>query len=175
MLHSPSYRVGVPAAAAASSPDLKPIKEVQVEGKIPGVLTGVTAVEVGVPGSPLRSLLIEFADACDLIPECSMNPALTAYARTIFSSPAFQQLAPLAVIFIVPLIVLSARTPTAAFIRFVSMVFGYIGSLFSWGSPSEGVSSSKKLKKKNVRSRADQLANGDGMRQLCPQSIPSVS
>lgn len=96
-----------------------------------------------------------------------MNAALVANARTILSSAAFQQLAPLAVVLLVPLLVLSARTPASAFARFAQMVFSYITSLLGWNAPPAGGSSSpKKLRKKHGRSRAGGYANGDGMRHL---------
>ena len=91
----------------------------------------------------------------------NFHPVLTTYARTILASPSFQQLAPLIIVFLVPLLVLSARTPAASLLRRFCMVFESLGlsSLWSWGGSSQDSASPKKLKKKHVRSRADQLAH----------------
>lgn len=91
----------------------------------------------------------------------NLHPVIATNVRTILASSSFQQLAPLFVVFLVPLLVLSARTPAAALLRRFCMVFESLGlgSLWSWGGSSQGSTSPKKLKKKHVRSRADQLAH----------------
>ncbi|TFK46934.1 cysteine proteinase [Heliocybe sulcata] len=88
---------------------------------------------------------------------------LRALCQTFTAHPAVQQLAPLAVVLVIPLLVVSLQTHSASFFDSFAMFLESLGFSFSWNSSSSSSGSGssserRKLKKKHVRTRADQLA-----------------
>lgn len=84
-------------------------------------------------------------------------------ARKLLASPALQEFLPFLILFAVPSFVLLARAPAAYLLRTLTMFFDSLVSLWSRSPSSSGSStSSRKLKKKGVRTRAEQQAQQNG-------------
>jgi len=94
-----------------------------------------------------------------------------AWCFTILSSNTFQQIAPLVVLFLVPLLILTLATKAERSSLFYSIAMGLdslgISLPWNWSSNSNSASSftkasstheRKKSKKKHIRTRAEQIA-----------------
>ena len=101
-----------------------------------------------------------------------LPPSIRSYCLSLVANPLFQQLAPFAVLFLVPLLVLYAvqtiKRHRSRLFWSIVMVFESLGLPFgasmpwNWGSAGHASGSSgherKKSKKKHPRTRADQIA-----------------
>lgn len=103
----------------------------------------------------------------------SLKEEIRSYCLSLARNPLFQQLAPFAVLFILPIFILfgvqAARNHKSALLWTAAMVLENLGlsSVLPWNwsgnavHQASGSHERKKSKKKHVRTRADQLsANG---------------
>lgn len=84
----------------------------------------------------------------------------------VASYPAFQQLAPFAILFLVPLLILLCQAHIISLFDSLSMVLENLSLILPWNwySGHGSTSSGRKKQKKLVRTRAEQLgANGDAI------------
>ncbi|CDO69582.1 hypothetical protein BN946_scf184759.g22 [Trametes cinnabarina] len=86
------------------------------------------------------------------------------YAYTVLSSPAFQQIAPLVFLVLVPTLVLFLNFYRRSIVATILMVFDSLALIFPWNwsdNSSSGSSSRTKLRRKHVRTRDDQVARSE--------------
>ncbi|KAH8096636.1 hypothetical protein BXZ70DRAFT_945473 [Cristinia sonorae] len=95
----------------------------------------------------------------------STSEDITHLLSLLFSNYAVQQIAPLVVVVVLPLILLTAQPHIAHLIRQLYMVLESLASVLPWnwgsGSSTSGsVADRNKLKKRVVRTRAEQIVAG---------------
>ncbi|KAJ3006555.1 hypothetical protein NUW54_g3893 [Trametes sanguinea] len=99
------------------------------------------------------------------------------HAYVVLSSPAFQQIAPLVFLILVPTLVLALNSYRRSIAATILMVFESLAVIFPWnwadGSSSSG-SSRTKLKRKHGRTRDDQVAR-TGSQESPPDSSYDAS
>ncbi|KAH9854972.1 hypothetical protein C2E23DRAFT_883512 [Lenzites betulinus] len=87
-------------------------------------------------------------------------------AYLVLSNPAFQQIAPLVILLIVPTLVLCLNSYRHSIAATLSMVFDSLALILPWNwidhSSSSNGSDRKKLKRKHVRTRDEQAARPSG-------------
>ncbi|KAI0775875.1 hypothetical protein BD413DRAFT_524793 [Trametes elegans] len=86
-------------------------------------------------------------------------------AYPLLSSPAFQQIAPLVVLILVPTLALILSSYRHSIAATVLMVFDSLAFILPWnwadGHSSSGAYDRKRLKRKHIRSRDDQIVRSD--------------
>ncbi len=108
---------------------------------------------------------------------------LPHYLYTLLASPAFQQIAPLVIILVVPTLVLFINSHRHTVAANVLMVFDTLALILPWNwsentSHGSGSSDRRKLKRKqHARSRDDQVArtSSQGTQRMCALGEPAMN
>ena len=97
----------------------------------------------------------------------------------VLSSPAFQQIAPLVFLILVPTLILFLNSHRHSIVTVISMVFDTISNILPWNwndASSTGSVSSRKLRRKaHTRSRDDQVAHTSSLGALHHSFSPPMA
>ncbi|OBZ70483.1 Ubiquitin carboxyl-terminal hydrolase 1 [Grifola frondosa] len=101
---------------------------------------------------------------------------LRYFIYRILYSPAFQQVAPLAVIFLIPALVLLIQSRRRTLSATLFMVLEYLTLALPWNwsdtrSTSSSSSERRKSRKKHIRTRADQLARSGATHEAADDGV----